>query len=228
MSVTVPGTGWAGHPITITDATKNIGGGIAAPSENAYYLSVNSTLDAADVLLGTRAVPALGANQVSTEAVTLTIPAATTVGTFNIIAKADQAGVVTELLETNNTRSSTINIGPDLFISTVSGPSAATRGATIAVTETTVNQGGAPAPATSTAFYLSANTTLDAGDVLLGSRTIGELAAGTSSNGTTLLTIPTGIATGYYRIIAKCDNGSIVVETAETNNLWQFVIRIDP
>ena len=50
-------------------------------------------------------------------------------------------------------------------------------GSTISVSETTKNQGG-PAAASTTRYYLSTNSTYDAGDTALGSRTVPALAAG--------------------------------------------------
>jgi hypothetical protein len=48
-------------------------------------------LDAADVVLGSRAVPALGAGASDTGSVTVTIPVGTPVGTHYLFAKADGA-----------------------------------------------------------------------------------------------------------------------------------------
>ncbi len=48
-----------GSTITVTDTTRNVGGGLADASTTSFYLSTNPTLDAADLWLGGRAVPAL-------------------------------------------------------------------------------------------------------------------------------------------------------------------------
>jgi hypothetical protein len=73
------------------------------------------------------------------------------------------------------------------------------------VTDTTRNQGPGPAAASGTAFYLSANATLGAGDVLLGSRQVGVLLPNSSSTIKTTLTIPGGTPAGRYYIIAVDD-----------------------
>jgi subtilase family serine protease len=50
----------AGFPLTITDTTKNFGAGTAGASTTTYYLSTNNdVLDATDLALGSRSVPAL-------------------------------------------------------------------------------------------------------------------------------------------------------------------------
>ena len=71
-------------------------------------------------------------------------------------------------------------------------PATSGAGLTISVTDTTKNQGQGSAIATKTKFYLSANTTLDAADVLLGSRAVPTLITGAASSGTTSVTIPAG------------------------------------
>src|SRR4029450_3010126 len=108
-----------------------------------FYLSVDATHDAGDVLLeGNRDVPDLAAGTSSAGATSVTIPAGNAAGTFYIIAKADADGTVDETLETNNTKSRSISIGPDLMISTVSVSSASVpAGAFVTVTDTVTNQG---------------------------------------------------------------------------------------
>jgi hypothetical protein len=60
-SLVVP-DGGAGMPLAITDTTRNVGSSAAPASTTTYYLSTNNdVLDAADLVLGSRAVPALAA-----------------------------------------------------------------------------------------------------------------------------------------------------------------------
>ena len=132
---------------------------------------------------------------------------------------------------TNGTRTGTINaggqmltvqqlvrIGPDLLVTALAAPANAAAGSAIAVSDTTSNNGGGSAGASVTRFYLSTNATFDAGDVLLGSRTVGPLAAAASSAVSSSLTIPANTAGGAYYIIAKADANADVVETSESNN----------
>ncbi len=104
---------------------------------------------------------------------------------------------------TNNTRSSSIVIGPDMVVSSLTVPATSGAGLPITVTDTTKNQGaGSSARVTTTSFYLSVNTTIGVGDTLLGSRSVGILGpAGTDSVSTTL-TIPPGTTPGTYYIVA--------------------------
>jgi len=227
-SLTAPTTSGAGKTITVGDTTKNQGGCLAGASTTKLYFSTNSTWDAADTYLGERAVPALAALATSTGSTSVTIPASATTGTRYIIAKADANAVVTETSETNNKKSKSIKIGPDLIVSLITAPTSAVRGSTISVTDTTKNNGGGDAGASTTKLYVSTNTTWDAGDTYLGSRSVPMLAAGASSAGSTSVTIPSGIATGPYYIIALTDDGNVVVETNEINNKKTKAITINP
>jgi subtilase family serine protease len=140
---------------------------------------------------------------------------------------ADWNAVVPESIESNNTRTSgVLRIGPDLAVSALVAPASAAAGTPIAVSDTTVNQGGDPAPTSVTKFYLSANTIFDASDVLIGSRQVPSLGPGQSSAGTVSLTIPSTTTPGSYVIIAQADGDGAIAESLETNNLRTRSISI--
>ena len=157
------------------------------------------------------------------------MPASTTVGSWQILAKADASNTVAESLETNNVKASAaIKIGPDLTVPTLTGPATAVRGAAIAVTATTRNTAGGGAETSTTSFYLSTNTTLDAADLFLASRTVPALAPNGSDSVPTSLTIPTTIGTGTHYVIAKADAPGVIAETSETNNTKNLTVKINP
>src|SRR6266550_4555573 len=144
-----------------------------------------------------------------------------------MIAVADWDGAIAESTETNNVRvGSSVRIGPDLDVSTVTGPSSAVAGTTITVTETTTNAGADSAPASTSAFYLSSNATLDAGDTLLATRTLPMLNAGISNTGSVQLPIPSATRAGTYYIIVKADGDNVIAESLETNNTYSKSISI--
>jgi subtilase family serine protease len=226
-ALSAPSAAAPGQTITITDTTKNVGGGEAEASLTQIFFSKNSTISADDILAGSRNVPALAAGASSSGSITFMIPEATATGTWYIIAKADGEGVLPETSESNNTFSKTIYIGPDLIISALSAPASAVAGQTISVNDSTKNGGAEGVPATTTEFYISANSILDASDILLGSRSVPALGAGAMSAGTTAVTIPSGTAAGTWYIIAKADAGGVVAETWETNNTLSKSIKIN-
>jgi subtilase family serine protease len=226
LSFSVPATAGPGQTISITETTKNQGGTAADPSTTLFFLSTNSTIDGSDTLLGSRSVPALAAGASSSGTISVTIPEDTTAGRPYIIAMADGEEVVTEISETNNTYARLVTIGADLRIISFTAPSTAGAAQTITVTDTTQNQGGAQAEASTTHFYLSTNSSIDESDILLGSRNVPALAAGASSSGSTSVTIPLGTESGNWYLIAKADGEDVVIETSETNNTYSRLIKI--
>ena len=147
------------------------------------------------------------------------VPAGAAAGSYYVIAQADGAGELPETTETNNTRASAaLKVGADLVVSAVTAPATGAAGGTITVTDSTKNQGAGAATASSTGFYLSANSTFSADDVFIGSRPVGALAAGVTSTSSTPLQIPADTPPGSYYVIGRADWNSGVVETAETNN----------
>ncbi len=229
LTVAAPALAEAGNTLSVTDTVKNLGGSSSPASETAFYLSLNATLDAPDVFLGSRVVPSVVAGATDSASVSLVVPASTTTGNYYIVAKVDPANTVAEVLETNNVRSSSlVRIGPDLVVSAFTGPTAARAGTSIVVTETTRNQGGGGAASSTVSFYLSANGTLDAADVLLGSRAVAALGSGMTNSASTTLMLSSTIAPGAYYIIAKADAAGAIAETSETNNTYARSLRIDP
>ncbi len=227
-ALTGPAASAASAAITLNETTKNQGGAPAGASVTRFYFSINAALDSGDTVLGERAIPALAAGASNAGTVNATIPAGATPGTRYIIAKADANNAVSEYAETNNTRVVGIAIGPDMAVTALTAPSATGAGVSITLNETTKNQGGDSAAATITRFYLSPNSTLDAGDAVLGQRSIPALAAGTSNAGATSVTIPAGTSSGTKYIIAKADDDNAVSESSETNNLRTVTIQIGP
>jgi subtilisin family serine protease/subtilase family serine protease len=228
-SVSAPSTGGADADIAVTDTTTNQGAGTSTASSTGFYLSSNTTLDAADVFLGSRAVPELGPGATHALSTTLHLPASAATGSYYVLAKADWDGATQESVETNNVRASgAIKIGPDLIVSAFTAPGEAAAGGTIVVSDTTRNQGAGTAASTTTRFYLSANSFVDAADVVLGDRTVPLLGAGVSNTVSTSLAIPGSTAAGTYFVIAQADGPEALAETAENNNKRTSVLRVGP
>jgi subtilase family serine protease len=217
-ALSVPASAAFGSTISVTDSTKNQGAGAMAASSTGFYLSEHSVLDATGVFLGSRPVGELAVGAVSTVSTALQIPAGTSAGVYYIVAKADWADAAPESVESNNTRAASIKIGPDLAVSALTGPSSASAGGSIVVTDTTKSQGSDPAGPSMTRFYLSVNSSLGAGDVLLGGRAVGALAVNGIDTGSATLVIPPETAPGSYFIVAVADGDGAVGESLENNN----------
>jgi len=104
---------------------------------------------------------------------------------YYVIAKADADNVEAERRSRTTPVARLLTIGPDLVVSSWPDRSTAAPGGPILATDTVKNQGGGAAGATTTRFYLSANANIDATDLVLGSRSVFGLAAGSTSSGST-------------------------------------------
>ena len=115
-----------GTTFSVTDRTLNAGTVASGPSTTRYYLSLDGTKNAGDTLLvGARSVPALAAGASSLGTVTVTIPAATPLNNYVLLACADDLSTVAETNEGNNclaaSGSATVSVTrPDLLVDTVS------------------------------------------------------------------------------------------------------------
>ena len=218
-TVSAPSAAAPGGTISVSDTTKNQGGGTAAESTTRFYWSANNSLEASDQIIGSRTVQVLAPNASASFTTTLTVPANAAAGTYYVIALSDAATQIPETYENNNTRASAgIKVGPDLTLAAISVPANGAAGATISVTDTTRNNGAGIALASSTGFYLSANTTIDPTDKFIGSRLVGELASNSEAAAATPLQIPADTLPGSYYIVGRADLNQAVGETNETNN----------
>jgi hypothetical protein len=214
-----------GTTFSVTDTARNSGAVSANASTTRYYLSLDGVKNAGDTLLsGTRAVPALAAGATNSGTVTVTIPQATPLNTYVLLACADDLNTVVETNDANNcvvASSGSVTVTrPDLLGDAVSNPpTTKARGTAFSVTDTTRNAGPVASGASTTRYYLSLDGLKNAGDTLLtGSRAVPGLAAGASSSGTITVTIPTGAPLNTYLLLACADDLNTVVETTESNN----------
>ncbi|MEO5898479.1 MAG: CARDB domain-containing protein [Vicinamibacterales bacterium] len=222
-----PATAGAGGTLTIADTTRNQGSVLAGPTATAFYLSTNALLDASDILLGTRAVGALPPGAVHSASTTVPVPANLATGLYYMFAKADVNNTVAESSEINNTTTAVaVRIGPDLTVSAMTAPSSVAAGAMLAIGDTTSNTGGGAAAASATRFYLSVNLSVDAGDTILGNRSVPELNGGASSAGNTSMLVPAATPAGSYWLIGVADGGEGIPETFETNNTRLLLLRV--
>jgi hypothetical protein len=103
-----PATVTAGHSFTTSSITANIGSGNAPASTTRFYLSLAPTRGSGSVLLtGSASIPALAPGAQSSQTTIVGVPSATTLGTYYLIACADDLHQVSESNESNNCRAST-------------------------------------------------------------------------------------------------------------------------
>lgn len=100
--------GVGGRPFQVDETTANRGHGRARASRTLFFLSRDRVRDRADIRLGGRRVPALGAGRPSGARSTLTIPASAPAAATYLIACADGERRVRESDETDNCRSAAL------------------------------------------------------------------------------------------------------------------------
>lgn len=98
-----PATAKRSSKFSVTDTVKNQGTeSTGSNSTTRYYLSLDTIWDASDMLLSNRSVPKLAAGASSTGSKTVTIPTIIPLGSYYLLACADDAKKVNESSETNN------------------------------------------------------------------------------------------------------------------------------
>jgi subtilase family serine protease len=185
-----------------------------------FYLSADQVIDGSDMLIATRYVSGLGASGASTEDTAFVLPSAVPSGDYYIGAIADVYGHVVEQDEANNTAlGGSIKVtGPDLTMSSVSGPTSAYTGDSVTFTTAiTADAAGGGATGFYVGIYLSADEVIDGSDLMIATRYLPALSAGTTSTEDTTFGMP-GVPTGTYYIGALADPYGHVVESNETNN----------
>ncbi len=213
-----------GQSLTVTNTVQNQGSAAITKSFSVrVYLSTDSTITTSDTVLATRTVSSLGAGASNTANTSVTIPTGLTPGTYYIGAIADYTNVIAESNETNNALTgNTIQVvrDVDLIMTAVSTTTTSiARGKTITMTNTVKNQGtNALNGSFSVGLYLSTDGNVTTSDILVGTRTVSSLSAGSTNSASTTVTIPSNISPGTYYIGAIADYANSQAETNEANN----------
>ncbi|HUU84061.1 MAG TPA: CARDB domain-containing protein [Phycisphaerae bacterium] len=251
LSVTVPNDGWSGDTVEVRWEAINAGQTHTYPDSwnDAVYLSTDQTLvtspaDAAhDLLLGT--FPHTGNLYPSDSYAQLRnvpVPIDVHTGDYYIFVLADQAAVVYEDVEGNNSAfdAGAIHITQppiaDLQVAALVAPGVARTDSPIEVSWTVSNEGGGPTNRSrwTDAVYLSTDLTLVADqsnllhDTLLGTVVHDGVVAGYGDTGssyqqTASFQMPTNLSSGPYYLFVVTDSGNTVYEyatsyDAEANN----------
>ncbi len=141
--------------------------------------------------------------------------------------RVDAYNTQPETNETNNTLVATGTVtvvrDVDLVPTALSTTTASVNiGTSLTVDSTVANQGSTVTSVTSftVSYYLSTDDTITATDKLIGSRSIGSLAAGAGDTASTALSIPASFAPGVYYLGMRVDAYNTQPETNETNNAF--------
>lgn len=218
-----------GSILQVTGSLKNAGNVAAGACRLRFYLSTDQAYNSNDIALGYINTDILAPNGVQYILEhSLPIPTSTVAGNYYVLCRVDADNMVVENNETNNLYNFPITIValPDLIILSPNAPTTAIKGTNITLTCTVRNNGLGPAGTSNLRFYLSANTTYEATDILLGYAPVVSLIGGTTSFKYKQVTIPITTIPGNYYILYRADAQLQVVESNENNNVSNRVIAI--
>ncbi|MCP4346513.1 MAG: hypothetical protein GY795_13430 [Desulfobacterales bacterium] len=116
--------------------------------------------------------------------------------------------------------SDTVHSLPDLIIENQNAnPVILEPGSTTSVSCIIKNQGKSSTDPSKIKYYLSSNTSYEAGDIYLEEDDVTALAEGKTSSESKILTIPSGISAGKLYILFKADADNEIAEDNENNNI---------
>ena len=225
-TILAPSSASSGNTILVTVATRNLGTLPSEATTTRLWLSADNQLDGSDTLLGAVHVVPLAANASFSATAGTTIPAAVLPSKQFIIAEADGTRVQPEAREANNLKAKAMTIGADYTISVLSMPASIPSGSAFTITESTRNSAAPTAISTTTRFYLSQDTVVDADDTPLAERTVPPLPTGSASAADTVAAIPPEATAGRWYVLVIADASGDIPEINEANNRRAFAITV--
>ncbi len=212
----------SGTNLMISHAVKNQGNVNAEAFDIGFYLSTDLVFSpATDILICSRTVSSLKAGAsdpaTGTMSTTCAVPTTAAPGPYYVFVVADSGNTVDESNESNNATnsSSTMAIGPDLIVTALT---ATISGTDLVINDTVRNQGNLDAGTFTISYYLSTDTGYNPGDILICSRVLPSLAAGSSSPGGPSPCSFAAAPAAFYYVVAVADSGGAVTESNEGNN----------
>ncbi|HEX8342999.1 MAG TPA: CARDB domain-containing protein, partial [Tepidisphaeraceae bacterium] len=232
-NVVAPLVAFSGELTEIAWTVANNGAGATRLAETGWtdtvYLSADNTFGPGDQLLGSfehAGGMAAGASYNASGRVRLPTGIS---GEYYFLVHTDAADRVYEnAFEANNVTSETgvtqvmLAPPPDLRVSSLTAPAAATAGRGLAIDYTVINEGAEPTPNSGwdDHFYLSPTPTIDSGTLIyLGARSrSGALAPGASYSATFNTAVPLNLSGDYY-VFVQTDAPNAVFELDNANNI---------
>jgi hypothetical protein len=198
----------------------------------SLWLSTDTSLDASDTRLevdageATTAPLTVGATDTKAD-ITVRIPVDIATGTYYLLAKADDEDILGESKEQNNVGYAlgTIQVRglPDYLFTEMGRYDAVDKhlGEAFEAYWSVWNRGKELGSESSViSFYLSADTSLDDSDTKITDFPLPVMLAGAyDSESHIFLTVPGGMATGTYYLIAAADATGVISEAYEDNNI---------
>ncbi|GGG29882.1 CARDB domain-containing protein [Hymenobacter glacieicola] len=219
-----------GSVLNLSCSIQNQGNAIASNSSVGYYLSSNTTLDAADQLLTSSFGSQLSPGYPQYRSSSTNLPANTLPGNYYILFVADYQGVVTESNETNNVSAVALTVVPpslDLVVNQAQlSQTTPVAGAYINFSSYVYNQGNTGAQTSGQGVYLSSDAVWSANDVSLTTSQVPALAGSQGYSLYGAFTLPAPLAAGTYYVLFVADHLNQVAETNETNNVRAVAMQV--
>ncbi|GEM_PF-957215 len=212
-------------PATFISRISNVGTATAPIATHGVYISTNSIISTADLLVQSFNTPALSIGGTYTRTASSTVPANVPNGICYLGLLADRLFKVAEESEANNTIARTIRcIGlPDLDV-TYMLPSTTllTPNKVFTIRSTIKNIGKTTSASCVSGYYLSTNSLITTGDTLLLSFTTAALAVNGSQTLTHTVRAPSKLTTGTCYLGTYADRLFRVPEINEGNNTYAY------
>lgn len=232
-AATVPSSAAERSSITVNWTVKNQGSVLANANAwyDSVYLSDNTVFDNSDRYMGDLWINGnQEAGETYSKSQNFTLPQNTGSGKWYVLVVADRNNYQAETSDANNVYAIPINITvPDLTITTISPPTTAAVGETVAVSWTVKNLGDVSAAADwYDSVYLSDDAKFDVTDTYVADfyrSSYSPLAAGASEVRTGNIIIPNS-QLGQRYLLFVGDRTNYQSETDETNNVSATPITI--
>lgn len=229
-AITPPDQAFSSQATTVEWDVTNVGTGpTTSPTwYDAVYLSVDSTLDDTDVLLGSTQNPSyLAPGESYHTSLVVTLPRGIS-GNYRFLVKTDVFNNVYEYAsgETDNLRASTpvpvsLTPPPNFVVASAVAPGTTFSGQPVTINWSVSNTGTGRNLETTwyDRVYRSTDQTLDAGDLLLGQLAHSDtLFPGDSYNAQLTATLPIGQSGPYYFIVQTDAFNNVYEHTNEGDN----------
>jgi subtilase family serine protease len=236
QNLVAPASTTPGSTANITFSIKNNGTSTVTGNViTAAYLSLDNQWSATDLLLGSASVtmPAVGAS--TNSSILLNIPSQLAIGNYNLVIRADDSNLIVESDETNNIIAQTFALvttpatsQPDLLVASVAAPSSIIKGTTTNISFSIKNAGTTATTTQNviTGIYLSTDNVWSINDLSLGTTVLAMPSVGNSTLSVFVLSIPGTQLAGNYSLIFRTDDGNLITESNETNNIWTQPISV--
>ncbi|MBX7222347.1 MAG: hypothetical protein K1Y36_20525 [Blastocatellia bacterium] len=219
-----------GGSLTVSFTIMNEGLEMAGPTVVQLRLSTNATINNSDPLLVAINMAALPGGGSLPLAANITIPVNTQAGNYFIGVTADATNQIAEDDEKNNSTTIplTVSGNADFAVDSVRvNPTSIAPGGSVTVDFVIRNRGNSPAEGTTHDVLISTDNVIRSGeDLILVSRSTGQLSPNETASFSVSVTIPEGIPAGSRFIGIIADSSNVVSESSETNNTRSTTLMV--